>query len=89
MHSTHGEEADVTEWTHHANSVSNELKYPGHNCCTFYESPRWQGATSFKACLPSGKSTVTANVPSDHLNKANSYWCGKSLKYDFCYGTRD
>ena len=62
--------------------------YPGDNCCTFYDTHNWEG-DSFPACLPDGQSSTTGEVPSSFASKVSSWWCGKDIKYDFCYGYTD
>ena len=69
-------------------SPVNAVSYPGDRCCVFYDGHNYEGG-SFRACLPEGHTSTSGDVPSSHMGQISSWYCGKDIKYDICFGNRD
>ena len=78
--------ADFALATFAVTALATEAEYPGDLCCDIY-SGLYDG-DMIKLCYDSS-STSQPNVfmMTDYSfeNKVKSYWCGKSIYYDFFY----
>ena len=64
----------------------SRLSYPGDLCCTLYEGFNW-GRKQVNVCLPSADHSGEIEFRMkdyDIGDGISSWWCGKSVSYDFC-----
>ena len=60
------------------------LDYPGDLCCRLYEGGNWRGSTR-TFCLDNPNESQGWDMRDYGFNdKAGSWYCGKSVAYDFC-----
>ena len=65
--------------------------YPGDLCCRIYKDKNY-GGDHVDACYDYdtyGRYGLQAVNLGDFSNKASSWWCGKSVAYDFCLNGED